>query len=470
MVGTARAGTGAAMLIAPAMATAAARAGTAGGAAVARMIGSAGAWPDILAADILAADIQAADIQAADIQAADIQAADILAVDILAVVTPVAGIRIIKPTRGDRGEIDAPPRRGVWISPRRALSRGNGEKSVLPRPRLRSFRRHPLLRAGWRARQIPGRSRRLGAFPPRAVAGAGRGLSREARTQGRGRGAAGDHDRPRQPADPDPRPEPPRRPRLVEARQPVWFRGAAPRDGTGHRSGGPPAHRRDPRHAQSLRPSRSRHARGDPRALALPDHSAARQRHDHQPPRSPARRRGLRLGRPGHAVTRGSRGARADLSLVRALAQRPPHGALGRLCAGDARWADLPHRRHRLSRRRDLSRHPGPPWSPAPRHHPDRRLRAALVHEGPSRRARRKRARHGGLLITRWRTIGGLSSSPPRRSTIRRAGSPSPWPSGGSIPRGSSRGVQARSTTFRRRVPLGPRFPSRGEVLHRRRL
>ena len=68
------------------------------------------------------------------------------------------------------------------------------------------------------------------------------------------------------------------------------------------------------------------------------------------------RGRDPRLGRGGRSRPRRHRPSRAGLPLVGARPERPPHGAVVRLCADDAGGRDLPCRRHGLRRRPDLPR------------------------------------------------------------------------------------------------------------------
>ena len=92
------------------------------------------------------------------------------------------------------------------------------------------------------------------------------------------------------------------------------------------------------------------------------------------------RGRDARLGRGGRSRQRRHGPSRAGLSLVGARHQRPPHGAVVRLCADDAGRARSTMSATRL-RRRPIFRAVREPLRPAAARDPaDRRLRAALVH------------------------------------------------------------------------------------------
>ena len=131
-----------------------------------------------------------------------------------------------------------------------------------------------------------------------------------------------------------------------------------------------PPHRRRAGVAQPLRPSRHGDARASGARAPAPRASTPLGNDvDHARRRSGDRARGATTGaRASSSAAASLVHLEPSLSLVGARLERPPHGAVVRLRARDAGGQDLPHRRHRLRRRRHV-----PPGAREARRLPPRR-------------------------------------------------------------------------------------------------
>ncbi len=212
-----------------------------------------------------------------------------------------------------------------------------------------------------------------------------------------GDGAGDDLDRPCQHADPGRRQQHPHRPDLFRARFAARLRRPETPPAAGFSARGPATHRRRRGLAQPLQPPRRAEHQGARRAgrRATSLHRPARRQ-------GMARRRRHRQCHRARLVAerarrRGRDRLHAGAALVRAVARRPDGNAVGRLRDPRPRLPGLLRRRHRVLE--GLRRHPRPargaPRRRArlrPRADPDRRLRAALVHELATRRPERGRA------------------------------------------------------------------------------